>query len=363
MKNIAVTGGGTGGHTSAAIAIIERLKEIFSDSSMTYIGSHNGLERNVCNLIDWIDYRTISTGKFRRSFDIRNISDFFRFIKGIFQSWKILGEKKYEFLLSTGGFVSLPVVIAAYFRKIPVVVHEQTSIPGLSNRIAFKLCNKILLSLDIDGITKKNSRTYIFGNPVRRLVSESFNKNSGLFKDNIVYKPVLFITGGANGSFIFNSFVFENIDWLKKNFEVILQSGTHQTNNEFIQKMKSENREFPDRIFDFVEPCELGKIYAAKPVLLARAGAGTLTDIINFRLSSVLVPLKRSAGNEQLYNARLLFKEGASLVIEEDDFKTDKVKQALLNAAINQGRFRKSLERFPVFKEEDVKIVFSEFLS
>jgi UDP-N-acetylglucosamine:LPS N-acetylglucosamine transferase len=98
-------------------------------------------------------------------------------------------------------------------------------------------------------------------------------------------------------------------------------------------------------------------------VLLARAGAGTLTDIINFRLSSVLVPLKRSAGNEQLYNARLLFKEGASLVIEEDDFKTDKVKQALLNAAINQGRFRKSLERFPVFKEEDVKIVFSEFLS
>ena len=362
MINIAVTGGGTGGHTSAAIAIIERLKESYSDISVTYTGSCNGLERSVCNSIEWIDYRIISTGKFRRSFDTRNISDFFRFIKGIFQSWKILGEKKYEFLLSTGGFVSLPVVIAAYFRKIPVIVHEQTSIPGLSNRIAFKLSKKILLSFDIEGITKKNSRTVIFGNPVRRLVSECYNKNIHLFKDNKVSKPLLFITGGANGSFIFNKFVFDNIGWLKKNFEVILQSGTHQTNIEFIQKMKSDGREFPDRIFDFVEPCELGKIYSSKPVLLARAGAGTLTDIINFRLSSLLVPLKRSAGNEQLYNAGLLFKEGASLVIEEDEFKTDKVKQALLNAAINQGRLRKALERFPVFKEEDINIVFSEFL-
>ncbi|MCK9223807.1 MAG: UDP-N-acetylglucosamine--N-acetylmuramyl-(pentapeptide) pyrophosphoryl-undecaprenol N-acetylglucosamine transferase [Candidatus Muirbacterium halophilum] len=361
MNNIVITGGGTGGHTFAAIAIVERLKEKFNDISIIYIGSKNGLEKNTCEKIEYIDYKEISTGKFRRDFDFRNFFDFFRFLKGILGAWKILGEKNFNFVLSTGGFVSLPVVIAAYLKKTPVIVHEQTSIPGLANKIAFKLSKKILLSYKIDGISNMNSKTVLFGNPVRRLVSYGFNnwinKNTKQKSD----KPILFVTAGANGSLIFNNFVFENIKWLKNNFFVILQSGKHITNVEFIEKMKIEKKEFPNIIYDFIEAEVLGEIYAQEPILLARSGAGTITDIINFKLASILIPLKNSAGNEQLFNANILFKHGASLIIEEHDFKSDKVRQALLNAAINCKKIKNALEKFPSFKDSNIEMVFSEF--
>lgn len=359
MKNIIVTGGGTGGHTAAAIAIIERLKESFEDIDVLYIGSHSGLEKDICEKIDWIDFVSVSTGKFRRSLDKRNIADFFRFFKGIFQAWKIIGRRKNRFVLSTGGFVSLPVVIAAFFRKIPVIVHEQTTIPGLANRIAFRFAAKILLSYSYRIDIKKGSRVFLFGNPVRKLVETSFDNN---LQDHKEGKPVLFITGGGNGSLLFNRFVYDNIDWLKKNFYVILQYGTHKDNKDFISDKMKQKNEMPDEMYEFVDPQKLGSIYSRRPVLLSRAGAGTITDIINFRLASILVPLRFSAGNEQLVNAGMLFDAGACLLIEESEFKQDKVKQALLNAAINTRKFSSSLEKFERFSEENIINVFSEFL-
>jgi UDP-N-acetylglucosamine--N-acetylmuramyl-(pentapeptide) pyrophosphoryl-undecaprenol N-acetylglucosamine transferase len=349
-NNIVFTGGGTGGHTICAFSFIEFFKENF-DADFFYIGSRNGLEKEIVKKYDFVNYFEISTGKFRRSLSLKNITDFFSFLKGIFEAKKILENIKPKFVFSTGGYVSLPVVIASYIKGIDIIVHEQTSVPGLANSIAFRLSKINLLTFENEDIKIKNS--YVVGNPVRKSLKKKVE--SEIEKKRKCENPVLFVTGGANGSALLNEFVFNEITWLSKNFKIYHQIGKNSYNIEKFEgrarNIKSENYEYSL----FFEEDKLSEIYASDPVLLCRSGAGQINDIIHFKLVSTLVPLKNSARDEQLKNALYLYEKNAANLILEDRFKSVNLKRSLMNMYINAKKLKKNLEKIKGFDEEKFK--------
>ncbi|MGM0607413.1 MAG: glycosyltransferase, partial [Candidatus Muiribacteriota bacterium] len=183
------------------------------------------------------------------------------------------------------------------------------------------------------------------GNPVRERVKKHYYKalQQDKKKDG---EPVLFITGGANGVSRFNSFVCENIEWLTDNFFVYHQYGKNEDNiNNFEEKLRGFNYE-KYVCKRFFSPEELAEIYALNPVLLARAGAGTIADIINFKMSAVLMPLPGSAGGEQLSNANMLVKTKAAFLLkEEDKLNHSIIKQTLLNAFVQSNKVKENLKK------------------
>ncbi len=296
------------------------------------IGSHHGIEKELSADPVIKEYHPVSTGKLRRQFSMKNLTDLFAFLKGMFQCRKLLKEIKPEFLLTTGGYVCLPAALAAYTLGIPVLAHEQTSVPGLSNRIVFRFASEILTTFDILA-SDKTSRV---GNPPRRSARQFLADRSSSEVDGAV--PYLFITGGANGSSILNSFVFDQINWLTDNFVVYHQFGMHEENRGTCEeKAKGLSCErYTGKAFFTQE--QLLEIYSFSPVVLGRAGAGTINDIACFGLSSVLVPLESSAGGEQKSNADFLLSKGAALVVYQKEFDAKKAKQALLNAYVTREK-------------------------
>ncbi|MFA5479909.1 MAG: glycosyltransferase [Candidatus Muiribacteriota bacterium] len=358
MSTIIVTGGGTGGHTCAGLSFCEIIKERKPDTKLLYIGSSTGLEKELVKTLDYVEFEEIRTGKFRRSFSLKNVSDFFSFIGGIFDARALISEHNPSAVISTGGYVCLPVVVAAYLSGIPVVAHEQTTIPGLSNKIAFKIAENILLSYPDTKINKKNVK--ITGNPVRLELEKKYIDFKNQSKN--VGKPVLFVTGGANGASILNSFVIENIDWLADNFIIYHQYGNHAENIEkYEEKLKNISRDnfFAQRFFSNEK---LAEIYSNEPVLLGRAGAGTIADIINFRLVSVLIPLKNSAGGEQYSNANMLASEGAAFIVNEEENNFSAIKQAVLNAFVQSKKVKEKIGKYPVWNRELVTKILDLYL-
>ncbi|MGM0609182.1 MAG: glycosyltransferase, partial [Candidatus Muiribacteriota bacterium] len=194
MSYVVVSGGGTGGHSCAGAAFCEIIKENKPDSRIIYIGSEQGIEKEIIKELDFVEYFPVSTGKFRRKFSFKNFVDFFKVLKGVSQSRKLLYKYNPEVIISTGGYVCLPVVLASFFTGTSLVAHEQTTVPGLSNKIAFKMAENILLSFDIK-LKKKTANIHISGNPVRERVKKHYYKalQQDKKKDG---EPVLFITGG-----------------------------------------------------------------------------------------------------------------------------------------------------------------------
>lgn len=345
VNNIVICGGGTGGHTSAALAFAELIHEKYSDTNIFYIGSINGIESKMIDSYSYIKYFSISTGKFRRSFDYRNFLDFFRFFNGIKQSIGFFNKNSIDLVLSTGGYVCLPVVIAAFMKKIPVISHEQTSVPGLSNSLVFKMAQKIMLSFPYD---KYEEKSILTGNPVR--IKNVKSKSSEQVKNiNTEDRPVLFVTGGANGSYILNSIVINNIQWIAENFDIVIQYGNNQKNIQLIEENEEIIKKYTKKYNMFFSEDEMREIYSMDPILLARSGAGTIADIINFDLCSVLVPLKNSARGEQFYNAVYLVNKHSALMVEEKEMNEKKIKQALLNCYVTRKKIKKNLESIKTF--------------
>ena len=197
-KRIIFTGGGSGGHVMPALTLISHLKEF----SIEYIGGRDGIEKSlVKDIVD--SYHPIFTGKLRRYFSFENFIDVFKIMIGLVQSFQILALKpKDTIIFSTGGFVSVPVVIAAWLTGKRIFIHEQTSRVGLANKIASKFATKIFVSFEESLRYFPVEKTELSGYPVRETCFSPIPKS--LILDGIdlvtIKKPLLFITGGGNGS-------------------------------------------------------------------------------------------------------------------------------------------------------------------
>lgn len=333
-----VTGGGTGGHTYPALttlrALQARLAEEGTPVGVLWAGTANGLEAKV-TASEGIRFTTVATGKLRRSSNplgmltASNMKDMARVPLGVAQARSIVAEFKPDVILSTGGYVAVPIGLAAGMLRRPLVVHEQTVRLGLANRLLAKRATRVAVSspttLELLPETVRE-RTVVTGNPVRAEVmsGDALKAVDALGLDSFdPDRPVLYVTGGAQGAVQINTLIADSLPWLLKHTNVIHQCGPNN-----LQEMFERTAELPAdlaaryRVLGFVG-AELPDVLALADVVISRSGAGTIAELTALGKPSVLVPLPSSAGDEQAHNARRLQDLGAAIALEGDVHETD----------------------------------------
>ncbi|MFD6447199.1 glycosyltransferase [Promicromonospora sp. NPDC060204] len=328
-----VTGGGTGGHTYPALTTLRALQSRLAESgtavSVLWAGTADGLEARV-TASEGIRFLPVATGKLRRSanplgmLSASNMKDMARVPLGVAQARSIVADFKPDVILSTGGYVAVPVGIAAGLVRRPLVVHEQTVRLGLANRLLAKRATRVAVSspstLELlpDAVRE---RAVVTGNPVRAevLTGEPLKAVDALGLDSFDPDlPVLYVTGGAQGSVQINELVAETLPWMLQRANVIHQCGPNNL-KEMFERTATLPAELAARyrVLGFVG-AELPDVLALADVVISRSGAGTIAELTALGKPAVLIPLASSAGNEQAHNARRLQDLGAAVALEGD---------------------------------------------
>lgn len=331
---LAIAGGGTGGHVLPALACVEELRARGHVDDVLWIGSQDGHERGAAHVAG-IRFVSIPTGKFRRYFSVRNLTDAVRVPMGILAARSALRGFRPHVVLSTGGFVSVPTVMAA--RGIaPVLTHEQTAILGLATRINARFADILALShaQTEPEAQKLHKGVVVTGNPVRHGLSAGDRKR-GLawmgFDDGL---PVLYVTGGARGASPINQRIAALLPGILEHAQILHQTGPLTANSD-ARDLGAIRDALPNplraryTVVEFVRD-ELSDVYAAADVVLGRAGAGTIAELAYVGKPAVLVPLPGSGGNEQMLNARVLEKAGGAIIIPQHEATGDRLRQELL---------------------------------
>ena len=213
-----MTGGGSAGHVTPNLALVPKLKELGFE--IKYIGSRDGIEKGIIKKEN-IPYYSISSGKLRRYFDVKNFSDPLKVLKGVTDALKILSKEKPDIIFSKGGFVTVPVVIAASIKKIPVVSHESDMTPGLANKIASPFCNKLCVTFPESLKHVKADKAILTGTPIRESLLNGDKKRGKDFCKFDDDKMVLMVIGGSLGAKVLNDNVRLVINELVKDFNIV----------------------------------------------------------------------------------------------------------------------------------------------
>lgn len=308
MKKIVLTGGGTAGHVTPNIALLPHLKD--AGYEITYMGSYDGIEKKL--IADFaIPYYGISTGKFRRYLDPKNFTDPFRVIKGYSEARKYLKEINPDIVFSKGGFVSVPVVRAAAALKIPCIIHESDMTPGLANKLCIPVATKICCNFPETLRLLPQEKAVLTGSPVREELF-SGNRISALnlcgFTAN---KPVIMVIGGSQGAASVNKTVREALPKLLADFQVVHLCGKEKIDNLLLNVEGYKQ-------FEYLK-AELKDIFSMADVVISRAGANAICELLALNKPNILIPLPSSKSRgDQLLNARSFEAQGFSIVIDED---------------------------------------------
>ncbi len=319
MKRIVLTGGGTAGHVTPNMALIPSLKEEGYD--IHYIGSYKGMERKLIEDIG-IPYHGISSGKLRRYFDLKNFSDPFKVMKGYFEASHLLRKLKPDIVFSKGGFVTVPVVLAARRRKIPVIIHESDITPGLANRISIPSATKVCCNFPETLKHLPAEKAVLSGSPIRQELF-SGNREEGLkicgFDGS---KPVLLVMGGSLGAVAVNKAVRASLDTLTSRFHVVHLCGKGN--------LDESKLDYPDyKQFEYAKS-ELMHIFAATDMIVSRAGANAICEILALKIPNILIPLPASQSRgDQILNANSFEKSGYSYVLNEEELTSDTLNKAV----------------------------------
>lgn len=323
---IIVTGGGSGGHTMPALSMVETIKKYCKEQDMgfelLYIGSNEGIEKKLAQK-EGLDYRGISTGKLRRYFSWQNFTDIFRIIAGFFQSLAIIRRFKPDLLFSTGGFVSVPPVVAARFLRKAVIIHEQTIDAGLANKLASKFADKVALTFEESKKYFPPKKVVVTGIPMRDKIfqgkKESAFERFGLNGD----LPTIYFSGGGLGCHLLNVVSKEVIPQLLDKANIIFQTGHINEGADYLDMLKfreglEESKKGSFVIYKFIND-EIGDLFSVADLAIARSGAGTVNELIALKIPAIFVPLAIAANNEQLKNAKIMKSLGGAEIIEEKD--------------------------------------------
>lgn len=309
MKKIVLTGGGTAGHVTPNIALLPHLKQLGYE--IYYFGSYDGIEKKLIADFD-IPYYGISTGKFRRYFDPKNFTDPFRVIKGYSEAKKYLKELKPDVVFSKGGFVSVPVVRAAASLDIPCIIHESDMTPGLANKLCIPVADKICCNFPETLTHLSSEKAVLTGTPIREELAkgnaEAGRKLCGFTSD----KPVIMVVGGSLGAANVNRFVRAALPLLLPDFQVVHLCGKDKVDNMLLNQKGYKQ-------FEYLK-AELKDIFAMADVVISRAGANAICELLALKKPNILIPLpSASSRGDQLLNAKSFESQGFSMVINEDD--------------------------------------------
>jgi UDP-N-acetylglucosamine--N-acetylmuramyl-(pentapeptide) pyrophosphoryl-undecaprenol N-acetylglucosamine transferase len=317
---IVIAGGGTGGHTSAGLAVAAALGRR-GGIEVHWIGSRAGVEaRRVPEA--GLAFHPIPTGKLRRYWDWQNVPDLgLRVPAGFAQSWRLLRRLAPRLVFATGGFVALPPALAARALRIPVVVHEQTAVPGLANRVAGRFARRIALTFPMSGGEFRPERVVLTGNPLRPELADGSRETGRRLFGLDGTLPMVYVTGGSQGSHRINRTVGAVLASLLELAQVLHQCGEHPTTGD-LAWLKGEASRLPDdlRRRYALRPyvgAELRDIYAAADLVVGRSGAGTVNECCQLARPALYIPLPGTSGDEQTANARLVEAAGGAVLLPQ----------------------------------------------
>ena len=313
MKHIVLTGGGTAGHLTPNIALIPKLREL--GYKIAYIGSYEGIEKKLIEELG-IPYYGISSGKLRRYFDLKNFSDPFRVLKGFSQARKILKELKPDVVFSKGGFVTVPVVIAAKRLKIPALINESDMTPGLANKLCLSSASRICCNFPETVANLPADKAVLTGTPIRQELLSGNAENGRKFCGFTAYKPVLLVIGGCLGAASVNDNVRKILPELLKEFQVVHLCGKGKTDESLTGTAGYVQ-------YEYIQD-ELPDLFAMADIVISRAGANAICEIRELHKPNLLIPLSANASRgDQILNARSFERQGFSVVLEEEELTND----------------------------------------
>ena len=338
MKRIVLTGGGTAGHVTPNIALLPKLRELGYD--VHYIGSYNGIEKTLIEACG-VPYYGISSGKLRRYFDLKNFSDPFKVLKGFSEASKLLKKLNPDVVFSKGGFVSVPVVIAASRRKIPVIIHESDMTPGLANKLSIPSAAKVCCNFPETISHLPKGKAVLTGSPIRKELLSGDRDKALAFTGLSGTKPVLLIIGGSLGSVVVNEAVRSILPKLLKKFEIIHLCGKGKLD----QTLTAMNGYVQ---YEYISD-ELKDLFALSDIVISRAGANSICEFLALRKPALLVPLSAAASRgDQILNACSFEKQGFSAVLEEEALNGDSLYDALCALWENRESYISAMAESPM---------------
>lgn len=335
MKKIVLTGGGTAGHVTPNLALLPSLQE--RGYEIHYIGSYNGIERKLIEN-SGIPYDGISSGKLRRYFDLKNFSDPFRVVKGYAEARKLLKTYKPDVVFSKGGFVAVPVVLAAKHFKIPTIIHESDMTPGLANKICIPSAAKVCCNFPETLQYLPEGKAILTGSPIRRELLTGDRLTGLTYTGLSATKPIILVIGGSLGAVTVNNAVRSLLPRLLEKYQIIHICGKGHLDEALIGRSGYVQYEYVD--------APLRHLFAAADLILSRAGANSICEILALRKPNVLIPLSAAASRgDQILNARSFEKQGFSAVLEEENLSGETLYDAIETTYENRQKFTQSMEK------------------
>lgn len=307
-KRIILTGGGTAGHVTPNIALIPYLQA--AGYEIAYIGSYDFIESTLIPDMG-IKYVGVSTGMLRRYRTLKNLSDPFKVFKGISEAKKFIKEFKPNIVFSKGGYVGVPVTYAAFLSGVPTIIHESDMTPGLANKLCLPIVKKVCCNFPETLKLLPKKKAYLTGSPIRDELLKG-DKEKGLtrcgFKKN---NPIIMVIGGSLGSASINEAVRGALPTLLNDFNIVHICGKGKTD-------ESLNNKEGYCQFEYVKE-GLNDLYAMADLIISRAGANSICEILALKKPNLLIPLSKASRGDQILNANSFKAQGYSMVLDDDD--------------------------------------------
>ena len=342
VKTIVFTGGGSAGHVLPAVPIMRAMRG--QGAEIFYLGGTDGAdERHLAG--EELRYYGIASGKLRRYFSWRNFADILSVLRGIWQSHRLLGRIRPDAIFSKGGFVSFPVVLAGWLRRIPVVAHESDFSPGLANRLAMPLLSALCASFPIRRPGRLRGALVHTGAPVRPELLEGDKARGRALVGAPAEAPLVLVTGGSLGAEALNAVVRSAAAGLVEHCCLAHVCGPGKNSDLALPRYHQ---------FEFVGT-DWGDLLAAADLVVSRAGANALFELLALGKPNILVPLPRSASRgDQIENAAYAERAGYSLVIPEEDLDAARLTEAVQRMLADADEWRRRLATFEALPTLDL---------
>ena len=338
--NVVIAAAGTGGHINPGIAIANKIKEEDKNSKVLFIGTNRGLENDLVPRAGY-ELKTVNAYGIERKLTIQNFKRLYSTIKSVKEAKKILIEFKADVVIGTGGYICMPVILAANKLKIPTLLHESNAFPGVAVRLLSKKVNTVLVGFeDAKQRLKKAKNVVVTGNPTK-IKKQNFTSNQ---KEEIIKsiglkanKPIVLVFGGSQGAKSINESFIDIIKNKKnKEYQIIWAAGPSQY-EEIKEKLNDDNININNienvKIVPYIYNME--EVMNVVDLVVCRSGAMTITEISIVGKPAIFIPFPFATENHQEYNARVLEKVGAAEIILDKELNSDildkKIKEIVIS--------------------------------
>ncbi|MFA7087745.1 MAG: UDP-N-acetylglucosamine--N-acetylmuramyl-(pentapeptide) pyrophosphoryl-undecaprenol N-acetylglucosamine transferase [Patescibacteria group bacterium] len=344
VKKIMFSGGGTGGSVVPLLAVAEKMaaERIDFELKFVFVGAAGGIENDLVaeynGKFGAMEFIPLSAGKLRRYFSWQNFWDMFKIVGAFFQSLRILSAEKPDIVISAGSFISVPLVWAAAWKKIPILIHQQDVRPGLANKLMAPFARVITVVFE-KSLTDYGSRAVWTGNPFKSRAESYFHNGDIRSKYGFdVFRPLVLVIGGSSGATAINKLFFEAGDRLVSFCQIIHITGKG--------KITPDRKELPGyKVFEFLDNEEFLKLMVAADLVVSRCGLAALTELSSLAKPAILIPMPDS---HQEDNAKIFDKAAAASVLDQKELNPEKLTaeiKRVLDDSILRGKFSDNIAK------------------